>query len=62
MEHDKSNIFESIKSGIRAEIRFTIRLVLVAVVVVGSYYLFSPYHNCVRDGYNPVGCIRAGVK
>lgn len=27
------------------------------IIAVGVSVYFSPYHSCVRDGYNPVVCM-----
>ena len=33
------------------------KVVLVAVVIVGLYFLISPYQNCIRSTSNKSGCI-----
>ena len=32
------------------------KVVLVAVVIVGLYFLMSPYQNCIRSGIPTHGC------
>jgi uncharacterized protein (UPF0333 family) len=33
------------------------KVVLVAVVIVGLYFLISPYQNCIRSGINKGACV-----
>ena len=35
------------------------RVVIIVVVVIGLYYLFSPYQNCIRSGADKHRCIVA---
>ena len=34
------------------------RVVIIVVVVIGLYYLMSPYQKCMRSFDNPDGCLR----
>jgi predicted negative regulator of RcsB-dependent stress response len=57
MDDDK-NIKDKIKNEIKGEKKFIIRAVIVALLLIVGYYIFSPYQNCVRNGMSEFQCTR----
>ena len=36
---------------------FVFKVLFIAVVIVGLYFVLSPYQNCKREGYRAVFCV-----
>jgi|LakMenE18May11ns_1017448.scaffolds.fasta_scaffold8035947_1 Ni,Fe-hydrogenase I cytochrome b subunit len=48
-DDNKTSLKETLKTEIKSDKKFFIRIAVVSVLIVIGYYLFSPYQNCVRS-------------
>jgi Ni,Fe-hydrogenase I cytochrome b subunit len=55
-DDEKFGIKDKISNEIKSDKRFIIRVILISILIVVGYYLFSPYQNCVSSGYRKAWC------
>ena len=57
-DENKVGLQEKVGNELKSDKKFLIRVVVIAILLVVGYYLFSPFQNCMRKMENEFFCVK----
>ncbi len=57
-DENKVGLLDKVGNELKSDKKFLIRVVVIAILLVVGYYLFSPFQNCMRNMGSHSFCVK----